>query len=95
MNLGEFFNNIIEIVDVWLVQLVFTLAFLSFFWGVYKYFFQGASDEKERQKGRQFVIYGILGFVIMLSVWGIVNLVMGTLGLEDGTRPDLPLFGGE
>jgi hypothetical protein len=40
-----------------------------------------------------FVIYGVLGFVIMLSIWGIVNMIQGAFGLSGGNRPNLPLFG--
>lgn len=86
----NFFANIIAILNVYVVNIVISIAFIVFFWGVYKYFVQGAADEKERQKGRQLVLYGILGFVIMVSVWGLVNLVMGTFGLQNETRPSIP-----
>lgn len=93
MTLEQFFDTVINFVDQTLIQVVFTLAFLVFFWGVFQYFIAGAADEEKRKKGRMFVIYGILGFVIMLSVWAIVNMIQGAFGLDGGQRPSLPLFG--
>lgn len=69
------------------------LAFIVFIWGVFQYFIAGGADEEKRKQGRDFVMWGLIGFVIILSVWGLVNLIMASLGLRAGTRPPLPTFG--
>ncbi|MBU6388676.1 hypothetical protein KGQ72_02300 [Patescibacteria group bacterium] len=73
---SEGIKNLIN--DV-LVPVLFALAFIVFLWGVYKYFILGAADEKSRADGRQFVLWGIIGFVVITAVWGFVNIVKDTL----------------
>ncbi len=66
------------------------IAFIVFLWGVYKYFIYGADNETERATGKQFVLWGIIGFVVILSVWGLVAIVSGTLGLQLGGAAPKP-----
>ena len=86
-------EGIINIINQILVPVLFAVAFIVFLYGVYKYFILGADSDTERETGRQFVLWGIIGFVVILSVWGIVNLVMSTLGLSPNTTaPPAPTF---
>lgn len=87
-------DSIIGIINTILVPVLIAIAFITFLWGVYKYFILGADNETQRETGRQFTLWGIIGFVIILSLWGIVNLFMGTLGLSVGTAPKFPTIGG-
>ena len=36
------------------------------------------------------MLYGIIGFVVMVSVWGIVNLLAGGFGLTDEELQTIP-----
>jgi hypothetical protein len=72
-----FINNI-------LVPLVFALAFIVFIFGVFQYFIAGAANEEKREKGKSFMIYGIIGFFVMVSVWGLVHILTGTVRLDNG-----------
>jgi len=85
-------TSIIGIINGMLVPVIFAIAFITFLWGVYKYLILGADSDTERATGRQFILWGIIGFVVIVSVWALVNLVSGTLGLPSGVRPDPPLF---
>ena len=85
-------NGIIGIINGILVPVLIAVAFIVFLYGIYKYFIAGASNESEQGEGRKFALWGIIGFVIIISVWGIVNIVMGTLGLSAGTAPPAPTF---
>ena len=80
-NVAKFINDI-------LVPLVFALAFLLFLWGVFKFFFWGGGDETKREEGKQLMLWAVIGFVLMVSIWGIVNLLSGDL--LSGTRIDDP-----
>ena len=91
--IAVFLLNIIGIINSVLVPLVFSLAFLLFLWGVFQYFISGATNEEKRDEGKKFVMWGIIGFVLMFSIWGIVNLIINSLGFDTRTRPQLPLFG--
>lgn len=77
-------NSIVFIINSLFVPVLFAVAFLTFLWGVYKYFILGADNDTERATGRQFVLWGILGFVVILSVWGLVAVVGSTFGLSPG-----------
>jgi uncharacterized membrane protein YgcG len=86
----NFFAQILVFINVYLVQVILAVAFLVFFWGLYTYFIQGGADEEKRKQGRQLVIWGLVGFVIMVSLWSIVNLVSSTFNLRNESRPSLP-----
>lgn len=83
--LKNYAADISNVINRILVPLIFAIAFLVFVWGVFQYFIWGASDSKARETGRQFALAGIIGFVVILSVWGIVYLVMNTLSLSGGS----------
>jgi uncharacterized membrane protein YidH (DUF202 family) len=63
------------------IVLLFSLALLFFIAGVVKYLAKSNSDEM-RQKGRQHMIWGILGMFIMVAVFAIMRLILSTLGID-------------
>lgn len=93
--LTSFVNSILGVIDSVVIPVIFAIAFLVFIWGVYRYFIAGAAQEEKREEGKKFVMWGIIGFVIMISVWGIVNLLVNTLGFDKENRPCLPTISGE
>ncbi len=82
-SIGTFFNNV-------LIPLIFALALLFFIYGMFKYFIQGGDDQGNRETGRQLMIWAVLGFVFMVSIWGIVNLVANGLGFSGETVNNIP-----
>jgi zinc transporter ZupT len=93
--LTSFVESILGLIDSVVIPVIFAVAFLVFIWGVYRYFIAGAAQEEKRDEGKKFVLWGIIGFVVMISVWGIVNLLVTTLGFNSETRPCLPTISGE
>lgn len=87
-------SGIINIINSILVPVLIAVAFIVFLWGIYKYFVWGGENESEKAEGRKFAMWGVIGFVIILSLWGIVNLVMGAFGLSVGKAPPFPTIGG-
>lgn len=87
-----FIEDILVFIDYVLVPLVFSLAFIVFLWGIFNFFIAGGADEEKREKGKQFMVWGLIGFFVMVSVWGIVNLMVGTFGFGGQQRPDIPSF---
>ena len=94
----NFFGNISEFVNDVLVPFVFVIAFIIFIVGVARYFIWAGAEE-EKEKAKSLMLWGILGFVLMVSIWGIVNLLAGGLGegldtdtnsLESGAIPTVP-----
>lgn len=72
-------DSILFIVNFVFVPVIMAVALLTFFWGVYKYFILGADSDGDRETGRKFVLWGIIGFAVIASVWGLVWVVGGTL----------------
>ncbi|MBY0110604.1 pilin [Patescibacteria group bacterium] len=94
-NLALFFYEIIRFIDSVLVPLIFSVAFIIFLWGVFRFFIAGGEDKEKREEGKKFVLWGVIGFVLMFSLWGIVNLIINSLGFDTQHKPMLPLFGGQ
>lgn len=85
-------DSIIGIFNTVVVPLVFALAFIVFLWGVFQAFIVGANNEERRKEGAKFVMWALIGFVVMLSIWGLVNLAKSLLPTDNNTRPSLPCF---
>ena len=58
-----------------IIALLFAVALLTFFWGVFKYIMH-ADDETERQVGGRAMVYGLIGIFVIVSVFGIVNFII-------------------
>lgn len=69
-------NYIIKLVNDSIIPLIFTLAFIVFIWGVFRYFF--FPTEANKTAGRDLIVWGLLGMFVMISVWGLVNVVIKT-----------------
>lgn len=80
--IGQYATTISTFINSTLIPLIFGIALLVFIWGIFMYFILGGGDEGKREEGKQLMIYGIAGFVVMVSVWGIVNLIASGLGFS-------------
>jgi hypothetical protein len=58
-----------------LVVVVFALSLIVFLWGIFKYIFLSQGEEKNLEQAKSYILYGIIGLFVMVSVWGIVNLL--------------------
>lgn len=92
-NLQKVFVDLLALVDM-LVPVIFAIAFIVFLWGVFTYFIAGGANDEKRKEGAKFVMWAIIGFVVMVSIWGIVNVFANTLGFNKENRPCLPTFSG-
>jgi hypothetical protein len=77
-------NSIQAVINNILVPVLTAVAFIVFLWGAYYYFIQGGHDPEKRKTGRMYIIWALIGFVIIFTVWGLVNVLTTTLGLETG-----------
>lgn len=67
------------------IALLTAVAFLVFLWGCFEYFANAANDQA-RQQGVKHITYGIIGLVVMVSAWAILNLFVNSVGLDDEIR---------
>lgn len=82
-DVDSYFTGFTTFITNILIPLVFALALLMFLWGVFQYFILGGGDSTKRADGQQLMLWGIIAFVVMVAIWGIVNLIVGGLGLDD------------
>lgn len=63
------------------------LALLVLFWGLVKFIYN-AADTKEHETGKHLIIWGLVSFLVLISLWAIVRfLLVDTLGFT----PDTPV----
>lgn len=77
MTFAQFTDSIVGLVDGAVIPLMYALAFIMFLIGMVRFFFMGG--EEARQKGKQFMLWSIIGFVVLFAVWGIVRLFLTIL----------------
>ncbi len=70
-----------------LIQFAFIVAFVIFLWGVAE-FIRNADNPEKRKVGQQHMIWGIVGFVIMIGVYGILNILVNTFGIKGAVIND-------
>lgn len=66
------------------VKVVVPLALLVFLWGLAK-FILVAGDEKEKERGKNIMVWGVIALFVMVSIWGLVNLLQSNFGIESIT----------
>lgn len=73
-----------------LIPIVIGLGVLVFLWGVLKYVLN--SSDAGKAEGRTFMLWGIIALFVMVSVWGLVNILRDSLELNPNTptAPAIP-----
>jgi hypothetical protein len=64
-----------------LIALLAAVAFFVFLLGCAEYI-MNASNGSEREKGVKHITWGIIGLVVMMSAWAILQVATGTFGLS-------------
>lgn len=64
-----------------LILLAFVVALIVFFWGIIKFInASGTGDATAMSSGKQNIIWGVVGMTIMISAYGILEIINGTVG---------------
>jgi hypothetical protein len=72
---------VVGIVSEGLVPIIIGATVIVFLFGIVRYILKSDSDVK-RAEGRKFMLYGLLGLVIILSVWSIVAIFLKVIGVQ-------------
>ena len=71
---NPFIDNIVSPI----IMLMFAVTIIVFVWGVVEMLMHG-DDASAREKGRWHMFFGIIGIFVMVSAWGIIQLISNTL----------------
>ena len=86
-NLSDVGTFIINTINNVLVPVLFAVAFIVFLWGAFDVFILGANSEEVKEKGKNLMLWGLIGFFVMVSIWGLVNILLGTFVFGNSVGP--------
>ncbi len=67
------------------VPIVMGLAVLYFLWGAKKYI--TSKDGESQTEARGMIVHGIIILFVMVSIWGLVNIIVVTFGIGPTALP--------
>ncbi len=76
-------GGVVYVINTILVPVLFALAFIVFLFGVARKYIFSNGDSGKVAEGHRLILWGLIGFVVMLSLWGLVNIVTNTFGLAE------------
>ena len=86
-NLSDAGSFIINIINNVLVPVLFAVAFIVFLWGAFNTFILGSNDEEVKTNGKNLMLWGLIGFFVMVSIWGLVNILTGSVTFGNNATP--------
>lgn len=90
LNTGGLENSVRKLIGVanLLVPLLLAIALIFFGYGVIAYIL--AAGPVDKQKARDYMIYGILGITAILAVYGIAAALINLFGISTGPLNTFP-----
>ena len=92
-NFKSVVDYVLDVISV-LIPILVAFAFIFFFWGLSK-FILSSGNKDGVEKGRDYMLWGILALFILFSFRTIIGLVSNDLGftttrVDDGSSVKLP-----
>ncbi|MEI6190953.1 MAG: hypothetical protein WCP24_01120 [bacterium] len=76
---NDLIQNILTNIVNPLILLMVGVAVIFFLWGVFD-FIRNADNPEKRKEGGMHMLFGALGLFIMSTAYGVLNLILGTIG---------------
>ena len=70
-----------------IIPFVLGIAFLVFLINAVRFFIIGGNSTEGQENARNLALYGICAFVLILSLWGMVNLLADGFGFNNEEAP--------
>ena len=86
-NLSDAGSFIINTINTILVPVLFAVAFIVFLWGAFKTFILGHDSAEVQKEGKNLMLWGLIGFFVMVSIWGLVNTLTGSITFGNNNGP--------
>lgn len=77
-NFSELVGTFIGILEP-MISLIFAITLLVVVWKIVDAWIINPDDTRKLEEGRQYALWGIIGLVVMSSIWAIVRLVRSSL----------------
>lgn len=81
--LGGILNTLAQLLGA-ATPIVVALALVYFFWGLAT-FILNSGEEGKRKEAISIMIYGIIALFVMVSIWGIINVLQTTFNVQQGS----------
>ena len=82
-----FLNKVNDAIINPIIAVLFGVAIVVFIWGIVQMVAKSDSEE-ELKKGKQNILYGLIGMFIMTSVFFLMQVVVSTFDLDDTPHGD-------
>ena len=82
--------TIINIINGVLVPVLFAVSFIVFLYGIARAYIFSVGDPERVKEGHKIILWGLIAFAVMVSIWGLVNVVANTFGLQGSYAPVQP-----
>ncbi|MCK6462293.1 MAG: hypothetical protein L6Q29_00500 [Candidatus Pacebacteria bacterium] len=79
---GDILNKIVPLI-IAIAVIILLIAIIGYI--------RAGEDEEKRKNYHNLIIYAIIGLFVMVSVWGLVNILEGTFNL-DNDLPDIDVL---
>jgi uncharacterized membrane protein YidH (DUF202 family) len=79
--IGQVLNRLQSVINL-IIPFIVGLAVLVIIYGIFG-FITSAGDEEARANAKQFIIWGVIGVFLMVSVWGLVTILVNSFGTSD------------
>lgn len=86
-SIQDYLLALMSLIQSTIIPFLFGLALLFFVWNAFRYLILGGAEKDAREKAKNLMLYSVGAFVLMVSIWGIVNLIVRGLGLEGDDAP--------
>lgn len=85
MTIVPFLIRFVDLIVNPLIWLMFGISFLYFVYGIFNFLSLDMNAvDKSRSEARNSIMWGIIGMIIMFSVFGLIKFVMDTFGISTG-----------
>jgi len=85
-NVNDLISRISSIGNA-LIYLLVGLAVVYIVYFTVQYFIKGQKGDESRRAAGMQILWGIVGLAIILSIWGLVNILMQTFGTSSTSLP--------
>lgn len=86
-NANQLEDRLLSLADV-AIYLLVSLAVLYIVWSTVQYFIKGKSGDESRKEAGMDILWGIVGLAIIVSIWGLVNIIVNTFSTNNRVPTD-------